>query len=241
MKKIILAALVLFSLQFGANAQIPPYGMLIYQGDVGGTFYWGRLLVPSSPTGNYMLVYDGATSQPKLGAMGSSLSWNGSSLDIGSVSQAQVSGLTASLAGKYDAPTGTTAQYIRGDGSLAAFTESPFNYGDPLPRTLAFATAYQANDPSKAADISISPQCTNATTVLAASACTLQVRYGPSGLTCSNGTVVKTWTSTYALGLLLTNTSGSPIDIKVGVGRYFILCPTTGTFSLSTAVDQVAS
>ena len=155
---------------------------------------------------------------------------------------ATASALTSGLAGKFNTPTGTVSQYLRGDGSLATLpTATPVNYGDPVARTLSASTVYQASDPSKAAVVTVSPQCTNTTTVVAASACTLQVRHGTtSGLTCSTGTVVSTWTSTYALGLLLTNASGSPIDIKLGTSRYFIMCPTAGTFTF-TAVDQTVS
>lgn len=114
-----------------------------------------------------------------------------------------------------------------------------FNFSDPVSRTVAVSTAYQANDPTKASLVSITPVCTNAPTVVAASSCVLQARVGPFGLTCSNGTVVSTWTNSFALGLVLNNTSGTPGDIKLPIGRYFILCATSGTFSIS-AVDQTA-
>jgi len=134
-------------------------------------------------------------------------------------------------------PKGDTGtQGIQGVPGTAAPT---FNFGSPTARTLAMSTAYQATDQSKAAIITVTASCTNATTVLAASACTMNARVGTSGLTCSTGTVVGTWTSTYALGLLLTNTSGSPFDVKLPIGSYFILCPTAGTFTIAT-IDQSA-
>lgn len=126
-------------------------------------------------------------------------------------------------------------------GVMSAASPAPFNFGTPTSRTLALSTAYQAADTTKAAIITLSPQCTNATTAIAASACTLNARVGIAGITCSTGTVVGTWTSTYALGLLLTNTSGSPFDIKLPAGAYFILCATAGTFTINNAVDQSAS
>jgi len=46
-------------------------------------------------------------------------SGNGSSLT--GLTQGQISGLTAALAGKFPNPSGTTAQYLRGDGTLATF------------------------------------------------------------------------------------------------------------------------
>lgn len=122
-----------------------------------------------------------------------------------------------------------------------AGTPAPtFNFGAPAARTIAVSTAYQAADATKAANISVSPSCTNATTILAASACTMTVRQSSAGgLTCSTGTVVKTWSSTVALGLVITQGNSFPFDIKLPIGGYFILCPSAGTFTIS-AVEQTA-
>lgn len=117
---------------------------------------------------------------------------------------------------------------------------SPFNYGVPTAKTVAISTAYQAADPSKAAVVTITPACTNTTTVLAASACTMQVRQSSAaGLTCSTGTVVSTWSSTIALGLVITQGNSFPVDVKLPAGGYFVVCPSAGTFTLS-AVEQSA-
>lgn len=140
-------------------------------------------------------------------------------------------------------PTGSTgpagATGATGAAGTAGTAATPFNWSMPSARTIAVSTAYQALDNTKPAIETISAACTNATTILSASACTLQARVGTSGLTCSNGTVVGTWASTYSLGLLLTNSSGSPFDIKLPTGAYFIICATAGTFTLG-AVDQSA-
>lgn len=235
-----LFALVALLFCSAAQAQLPPYGLYQMQVDVGGTFFWGRYMTPASPTTNYIMFYDGSTSQPSLAGLGSGLSYSAGTLSVGSLSITDVTGLQSALNAKLPTPAGTTSQVILGNGTLGALPAS-FNYGDPNTRTLSVSTAYQATDPSKAASVTVSPGCTNATTVVAASTCTLQVRQGTtSGLTCSTGTITHTWNSAYSLGLLLTNTSGSPLDIKLGVGRYFILCPTAGTFTITTAVDQVA-
>lgn len=141
-------------------------------------------------------------------------------------------------------PTGATGPQgpIGNTGATGpAGTPAPtFNFGVPAARTIAISTAYQAADVTKAANISVSPACTNATTVLAASACTMTVRQSSaSGLTCSTGTVVKTWSSTVALGLVITQGNSFPFDIKLPIGGYFILCPSAGTFTIS-AVEQTA-
>lgn len=134
--------------------------------------------------------------------------------------------------------TGATgAQGPTGSAGSAA----PFNFGAPVARSLAVSTSYQAVDSTKASIVTLSPSCTNATTVLAASACTLQVRMSVGATaSCSTGTVAMTWTSTYALGLLLTNTSGSPLDVKMPIGYSFVLCATAGTFGAIPAIDQTA-
>jgi hypothetical protein len=138
-------------------------------------------------------------------------------------------------------PTGATGSTGATGPQGPAGTPAPtFDFGVPVARTIAAATSYQATNVAKAAIITVSPSCTNATTVLASSACTIQGRVGTGTLTCSTGTVVGTWTSTVQLGLVFTQTSGSPWDIKVPIGGSFILCVTAGTFTISNAVDQTA-
>lgn len=162
--------------------------------------------------------------------------------------QAEVQGLTTTLAGitstvatKLTTPAGSsTTQYVSGDGSLQTLPAA-FAIGFPTTRTFAVSTSYQATNAAKSAFITVSPQCTNATTVIAASACTLQVRVHTTTATCANGIVVATWTSQYALGLLLTNTSGSPIEVKLPATGNFILCPTAGTFAVNTGVEQLVN
>lgn len=129
-------------------------------------------------------------------------------------------------------PTGATG--------AAGTSAAQFNFSAPAARTIALSTAYQAADNTKAAITTISPSCQNATTVLASSACTLQVRQSSTaGLTCNTGTVSMTWTSTVQLGLVFTQSSGSPFDVKLPIGGYMILCPSAGTFTIA-AVEQTA-
>jgi len=121
-----------------------------------------------------------------------------------------------------------------------AGTPAPtFSFGSPAVRTLAVSTSYQASDPTKAAVLYPSFACTNATTVLAASGCTVQVRVGASALTCSTGTIYFTQSLTVNLGLLITQNSTNPVPIFLPIGGYFIICPSVGTFTI-TAVEQTA-
>lgn len=153
---------------------------------------------------------------------------------------ATTSALTSGLAGKFNTPSGTTSQYVRGDGSLSTLPgATAFNFSQPAARTLAVSTSYQANDPTKAAIIYPSYACQNATQVLVSSACTLQVRMGTSALTCGTGTVYHTQNLSVSLGLLLTQNSTNPVPIFLPAGGHFIICPTAGTFTI-TAIEQSA-
>jgi hypothetical protein len=73
----------------------------------------------------------------------------------------------------------------------------------------------------------------------------MQIRTSPTvGLTCATGTLYGVWTNTntgtLTVGLNLNQRIGSPADIKLKAGSYFILCPTSGTFTIDVAVDQTA-
>ncbi len=155
--------------------------------------------------------------------------------DVGPTGATGATGATGSTG-----PTGPTGPQgatgpvgPQGNPGLTAF-------GFPAARTLSVSTSYQAVDNTKPSILTISAGCTNATTVLAASACTLQVRMHTAAVTCSTGTVYATWSSTYALGLLLTNASISPMQLNLPAGAFFILCPTAGTFTIN-AVEQAVN
>lgn len=160
-------------------------------------------------------------------------------------SYATNSALTSGLAGKQNTITLTTSG--SGAASLVGSTlniptpvaAAQFNFSQPTARTLAVSTSYQALDNTKAAIIVPSYACQNATTVLAASGCTIQVRMGTGTLTCSTGTVYYTQSLTVQLGVLITQNSTNPVQINLPIGGSFILCATTGTFTIS-AVEQSA-
>lgn len=150
------------------------------------------------------------------------------------------SGAYADLTGKPSLATvATTGAYIDLSGKPTIPTVTAFNFSQPAARTIVVNTSYQATDPSKAAVIVPSYACQNATTVLAASGCTVQVRMGTGTLTCSTGTVYYTQSLTVALGVLITQSSTNPVQINLPIGASFIICPTTGTFTIS-AVEQSA-
>lgn len=226
MKKFL--ALIAAIIATAAIAQVQPYNITLQQRNSTDTGYITRPLATPAGSADGMIYYNGTTQLPGYVVLGGGLS-------IGSgILAATVT--TSPVNADWNASSGL-AQILN---KPTIPTITPFNYGAPNVRTLNMATAYQATDPSKAAVVTVSPQCTNTTTLIAASACTMTARVGVAGLTCSTGTVIAMWTSTYTLGLVLTNASGSPMDIKLPIGGYFILCSISGTFTINSAVDQSA-
>ncbi|VVE00392.1 hypothetical protein PIN31115_02073 [Pandoraea iniqua] len=186
--------------------------------------------------------------------------WNASSglaqiLNKPSIPAAQVNSDWAAASGVaqiLNKPTIPAAQ-VNSDWNastgVAAILNKPtipaaFNFGAPNVRSLAVGTAFQATDTTKAAIVTVSPQCTAAITLSGGSTCTLQARVGATGVTCSTGTVVGTWTNgntgTLTIGLALNQTVGGPGSINLPAGAFAILCATSGTFTVPNAVDQSA-
>ena len=156
------------------------------------------------------------------------------------------SGSWADLSGKpVFATVATTGSYNDLADKPAIPTPYTFDFGDPVARTLALSTAYQASNPAKASIVTVSTSCTASLTLTAGGTCTLQVRTSPtSGLNCTNGTLYASNTNantgTLAVGLGLNQRIGSTVDIKLRAGSFFILCPVSGTFTVDAAVDQTA-
>ena len=75
-----LAVLAILALCRSAWAQLPPYGLQIYQVEPGGTFFYGRYMTPADPGTSYLLMYDGPSSLPKTATIGSGLSYSSGTL-----------------------------------------------------------------------------------------------------------------------------------------------------------------
>lgn len=147
-------------------------------------------------------------------------------------------------------PTGATGatgpqgiQGIQGVAGPAGTPAPTFNFGLPAARTLAMTTPYQATNPAKPAIVTVSPSCTASLTLSGGGTCSMQARIGAAPLTCTGGTVVATWTNgntgALSVGLALNQTVGAPYGISLPTGASFILCPTSGTFTV-TAAEQIA-
>lgn len=126
MKRLFVALFTLFALCGIAQAQMPPYALQIFQVEPGGTYFFGRYMTPASPTGSYFMMYDGSTSQPKLGAVGNGLAWDGSTLSAGAVDWSSLTGKPSTFTPS--AHTHDASDIVSGVISAARLPARSFNY-----------------------------------------------------------------------------------------------------------------
>ena len=83
-----LLALALCAFTSASNA-LTPYELSIIQTNPAGTGFFQRFIAPLSPAPNTsgFLIYDGPTTLPQLGYIGSGLSWNGTTLSATAAAQ----------------------------------------------------------------------------------------------------------------------------------------------------------
>lgn len=224
MKKLFLLALYVLGI-FG-DARADANDVAYMQRNATNTGYIQRIPLTPIDGSKVLPVYNGVTLQMEYAAIGTGLSYAGNVLSVTGGGSTGAQGPTG--------PTGATgAQGVAG---------AVGNFGAETMRTLAVATQYQANDPAKSAIVTVTPSCTVSATVLASSTCSIQIRKSmTTGLTCSNGTVAYQWSNNVSLGLIFTNASASPMDIKLRAGQYFILCAVSGTFTVPYAEDMPTS
>lgn len=123
-----------------------------------------------------------------------------------------------------------------------ALPSTPFNFAFPSTRSAALSTDLQSGTPAKATIITITPTCPATLSLSGGTTCSMELRMGASALTCSTGTVVMGWTNgntgTLTIGLNTVQTIGSGGVLHLPIGGHFILCPTSGTFTVVTVVEQ---
>lgn len=247
MKKLLL---ILATLLVSAPALAGPNDIAFMQRNATDTGYITR--IPATPTDgtSSLFMFHGPTLRASYARIGAGLAFDGVTLSatggVGATGPAGPAGPTGATGAQGltgatgltgpQGPTGPTgATGAQGEPG----TSTLFNFSQPVARTLAPNTSYQALNPARAAIVTISAACTNTSTLLASSACTVQIRQAASGATCSTGLVTMTWTSTVQLGVALTQNSGAAMDVKLPIGGSFAVCPTAGTFTVS-AVEQIA-
>lgn len=206
--KKLFAALALALFAVGAHA-VAACDQITYQVDVWGNSVNKLVPPPAGCTGTLGLFgYDTVTQQPKIYAFDSTLK------------------ITSGVFGV----------------DASALPSTPFNFAFPSTRSAALSTDLQSGTPSKATIITITPTCPATLSLSGGTTCTMEARMGASALTCSTGTVVLGWTNgntgALTIGLNTVQTIGSGGVLHLPINGHFILCPTSGTFTVVTAVEQ---
>lgn len=85
--------------------------------------YTNVLPEPATPAS---FIYNPSTHTPEYGTLGTGLSYDHSTqiLSVSGVAESSVTNLTSDLAAKFNTPTGSVSQLLRGDGSAATPSDS---------------------------------------------------------------------------------------------------------------------
>lgn len=78
-----------------------------------------------SGASNGVYVINGGSATPEAAKLAGGLTYDGTYLTTDAIPQSKISGLSTTFAGKFAVPTGSTSQYVRGDGTLATFPSIP--------------------------------------------------------------------------------------------------------------------
>lgn len=114
---------------------------------------------------------------------------------------------------------------------------------NPGARSLSLATAYQASDPTKAAYITLTIECTATQSLAIGQTCTGEVRTGPTNAVASGGgMVVAQYKNAVGGSLSLGNlniTNMNTVSILLPAGHYFSIIQTAGSgMQVTLTADQ---
>lgn len=116
--------------------------------------------------------------------------------------------------------------------------------GQPAPRSLQLATAYQALDPTKPAFITVNLTSTAALSLAGGTTCTADLVIGPSNAVAGGtGTALEkyanTLTGALVVGLAVNTQGATPLTFMLPVGYFFALRQTgAGAVSITSAFEQ---
>lgn len=147
--------------------------------------------------------------------------------------------LTAGLATKFNSPSGTTAQYLRGDGSLATLP-TPSTVGSPASRSVSLSTAYQCTDNTKSCTVTATMTCPLTLSLLAGATCSGEVRIGSANTVASGGGTNIAPIQRNASGILgLSTNDYETKTIRIPIGWYFAIRQTAGAgMTVISVFDQ---
>lgn len=155
-----------------------------------------------------------------------------------------VTNLQSSLNAKFDNPSGSSSQCVKGDGTIGACGSTPsFSIGTPNSRSMSLSTAYQCTDNTKPCSFIITTNCP-ITGFGGTTTCAGEIRIGSSNTVASgaSGTVISPLSRSFTgLSALLTfgNSDNDTTTVYLPTGWYLAVRQITGTsLSVQAAYDQ---
>lgn len=137
--------------------------------------------------------------------------------------------------------TGTSSQYVRGDGVVANFPSSPsFSVGYPSSRSITLATAYQCTNTAKPCQIVINVRCPLTLSLLVGATCEGEIRVGSSNTVATGGGANIAPIYRNASGIIGLSTNDIETKtISIPAGGYFAVRQTTGAVNIVSVFEQV--
>lgn len=164
---------------------------------------------------------------------------------IPSLAISKTTGLQSALDGKFDDPTGTTGQYLRGDGSLATLPSYAISFSAASSRSISLATAYQCSVTTAPCVITVTLQSQSSISLSGASNNEGQITVGStSGVSSGTGTNVATYKNNLGgglvVGLSLNSQQANTYTVFIPAGYYFAIRQTSGSgLQVLSAFEQV--
>lgn len=148
----------------------------------------------------------------------------------------------AALAGG-TAASGSSGSVSRDDHVHPAVSAPAFVVGTPTSRTVAFATAYQATDPTKTALVALNLTSTANLSLTGGTTNSVDIVIGATNAVASGtGTVIGKYsnasTGTLTIGLNTNAVAATPCSFVLPVGWFFAARVTAGAATITSAFDQ---
>lgn len=144
---------------------------------------------------------------------------------------------------KAAAATSPTAMWAALSGNVDAAIAACNKIGDPVARSLALATAFQATDPTKPAFVTVNLTSVANLTLAVGTTNTADLVIGATSAVASGvGSVLAKYrnslTGTLIVGLGINTDSGVTIVLPLPAGWFFAIRQTSGTVVITSAFDQ---
>lgn len=130
--------------------------------------------------------------------------------------------------------------------AVSVVVDLDVNWGVPTPLTPAFATAYQAQDPTRPAILNINLNSVASLTLGGGTTNTADIVIGPTAAVASGtGTVIgkyrNTLTGALVVGLAVNSDASSQIQFLLPIGWYWAVRQTSGTIVIVSTFEQAVS